>query len=265
MISARNYTFDIPDKLQIVREFSPLVKPLEFKNEDTPYFIIWNLYDRVCEAIKSFLTLVDNKHIYDAFIITGHALETCAALSYIKDNKTEAEQKENYNKYLARAAAGILIEDLKTSQNLEQDSTWNAYASMLKMFYPVGATIIKDDKNPIEKHEEVIKKINYRLGTNAEKIKLLERNYTPPRPEEYIDLFSKTMDSVDEERFIAFYIKFCNYKHSNVLACLEGTIYEFQFERCLDVMLGIRIYLDESSDGKKLIPYLFKQPTIDKT
>jgi hypothetical protein len=39
----------------------------------------------------------------------GHALETCAVLSYIKDNESELKQRENYNKYLAKSAFWPII------------------------------------------------------------------------------------------------------------------------------------------------------------
>ena len=45
-------------------------------------FNMWGLYHRVCEAIKSYVVLYEANRIFDAFIIAGHALETCAILSY---------------------------------------------------------------------------------------------------------------------------------------------------------------------------------------
>lgn len=83
----------IEGKLQIIRDFSPNIK-LRFEvNNDMILFTKWNLYERVCQSIKSFIVLHDNKRFYDAYIIAGHTLETCATLSYIKDTEIDAEQK----------------------------------------------------------------------------------------------------------------------------------------------------------------------------
>lgn len=241
-------------ELQILRDFVPEPMPKFDDASDTFEYTKWHLYDRVCDGIKSFLILLDKKQIYDAFIIAGHALETCAMLSYIKDGKTEEKHINNYHKYTARAFAGILLETLKTSDDLKKDSTWNAYVVMLKLFYPVGVHIIKDKKNPKQKHEDIIKKINCRLGSNTEKIKLIERNYEHPNIEEYLRTFSENMDGVDEQRFNRFYLKYCDFKHTNVLACLERQIFDYQIERVITVLVIIVTYLSMSKMGPYVHP-----------
>jgi len=240
-------------ELQVIRDFIPEPKPnFDDGNVDAYDFTVWQLYDRVCESIKSFLILLDNQRFYDAFIIAGHALETCAVLSYVKDGETEAERRENYNKYIARSSAGILLGLLETSDTLEKDPEWDVFVAQLKIFYPIGASIIKNAKNPKEKHEEVIKQINYRLGTNAEKINLITKNYSQPNIEEYMQVFMKNVDGVDEGRFTHFYIKYCSFKHSNILGCLEGQIFDFQIERVVTVILMLVTYLSMA----KLEPYV---------
>lgn len=239
-------------ELQLLRDFFPEPMPKFDDSTDIFEYTKWHLYDRVCDGIKSFLVLLDKKQIYDAFIIAGHVMETCAMLSYIKDGKTEEERLNNYHKYAARAFAGIMLETLKTSDNLEKDTAWNAYAAMLKLFYPVGINIIKDSKNPKQKHENIIKQINCRLGANAEKIKLIEKNYEHPNIEEYVRTFSKNIDDVDEQRFERFYLKYCDFKHTNVLACLERQIFDFQIERVITVLVIIVTYLSMA----KLEPYV---------
>lgn len=236
----------LPGQIQIIRDFVPEPKPnFDNKNEDVFQFIIWNLYERVYEGIKSFIILFDNKRFYESYIIIGHALETCAILSYIKDNETK--QKENCNKYIATNIIGMLIEDLKTNKNLEKDSAWNAYTGWLRLFASHGFTIIKDKKN----HAVIFEKLKIREGMNSEKIKLLERNYDPPHIEEYIHLFSAKLDGVDEEKFIRFYLKYCGLKHSNILDCLEGKIPDYQIEDLIIIACMIITYLSIS----KLEPY----------
>ncbi|MFA7074912.1 MAG: DUF5677 domain-containing protein, partial [Endomicrobiaceae bacterium] len=148
--------FTIGNKIKIIREFKPMPQPQFNGNEHEMRYIIWNLYNRVCEAVKSFVVLFDNQRYYDAFIIAGHVLETCSVLSYIKDNDTEAAKLANYNKYKAQSSGGRLKAILEMdSSNLEKDCAWNAYELVLKIFYPVGAIVIKDTKNAEEKHKEV--------------------------------------------------------------------------------------------------------------
>lgn len=234
-------------QLQIIRDFIPEIKPNFAGDGDVFLFTKWNLYERVCESIKSFLILFDNKRFYEAYIIAGHALETCAMLSYIKDNETEIEQRNHCDKYLGRALVGNMIEILKTSLNLENVLTWNSYAEWLKIFAYHGNAIIKDKKN----HAEVFEKLKIREGTNFEKIKLFEQNYDPPRIEEYIHLFSDKLDGVDEEKFLKFYLKYCGFKHSNMLSCLEGEIQEYQIEDIIIIVVMILTYLSMS----KMEPY----------
>ena len=248
------YIWPIADKIKIIRDFKPVEPPVFSGNEDAMGFVIWNLYSRVCGAIKSFLALLDNRCYYDAFIIAGHALETCAILSYIKDNSNEAEQREYYNKYLARSSVGRLIANLEMSPTLEKDISWLAYEILLKMLYPVGSSIIKDSKNAKDKHEEVIKKINYRLGSNEEKIKLLKKYYESPRIEEYITKFSDNMGNIDDGQFAMYYTKYCNYKHSNMLTpgARDGDISEEEIDWFILLLLGIVTYLRDAP----LTPYI---------
>jgi len=250
----------IDSKIKIIRDFRPVAQP-HFKNEDAIGYIIWGLYNRIFDAIKSVVVLLDNGRYYDAFLIAGHALETCAVLSYIKDNDTEMKQLKNYNKYVARSAVGSLLAILDTGEsNLAIDYEWNAYVAMLCIFFPVGASIIKDKKtdgkSAAERHEAIIKVINSRRGTNAEKSKILRDSYQRPIPQDYITSFSKRFDNIDDGEFSRFYMKYCEFKHSNMLSpgALVGDINDKQIEWPLNIMLLIIVYLDKS----KLTPYTTK-------
>lgn len=236
--------FTIDNKIQIIRNFMHVSNPQFDGNENPTQYIIWNLYNRVCEAVKSFVVLLDNQKYYDSFIIAGHTLETCSMLSYIKDTDTEAVKLANYNKYMAQSAVGRLIAILEIDSNLEKDYLWKAYMLMLEIFYPVGVNVIKDTQNAEEKHKEIIEKIKFRDGTNAEKIKLLKNSYKLPRITDYISIFSKNMGNIDEGEFHRYYIKYCNHKHSNMLApyaVLSGEV----DEDALNLMLGIIMYLEK--------------------
>lgn len=244
------------DKLRIIKEFKPLERPIFKGNEDSLYGVIGSLYFRVCDAFKSFYTLFENKQYYDAFIIAGHALETCAMLSYIKDCSSEEDLKKNYNKYLASSSMGRLKACLALEENLEQDISWELFVVLLRIFYPVGIYIIRDRDKPKEKHDEAITLINYRKGPNQEKIGLLNKYYAPVKTNEYIKAFRKNLPFDDREDFNYFYSKYCSYKHSNMLtpgASFEDSDDVDYFDNVLNLILGIIVYL-ETSDFS-----LFKQ------
>ena len=124
--------------LVIIKAFVPEKIPNFVGTESVFDFVVWNLYDRIANGLKSFDLLCDNRRFYDAFLVAGNVLETCAVFSYIKDKQTEKERLEHLNKYLARSAAGQLIKTLSWSDDLSKEVVWKAYESGLKLFAPVG-------------------------------------------------------------------------------------------------------------------------------
>ena len=153
--------------LVIIKAFVPEKIPNFVGTEPIFDFVIWNLYDRIANGLKSFDLLCDNRRFYDAFLVAGNVLETCAVFSYIKDKKTEKERLKNLNKYLARSAAGQLIKTLSWSDDLSKEVVCKAYESELKLFAPVGDYIIKKQKSgktDKEVHSGVLDKLKYRGG-----------------------------------------------------------------------------------------------------
>lgn len=113
------------DRVRIIKGFVPIEQPLfDNADEDTFRFNMWGLYYRVCEAIKSYIVLYEADRIFDALIIAGHALETCAMLSYIKDNPSEDAKREKYNSYFAGMIFNRIFANLETSESLEDDISW---------------------------------------------------------------------------------------------------------------------------------------------
>lgn len=238
-------------KLKCIKLFKREYLPQFDGTEEIYKFIVWNLYDRVCEAIKSVIVLCENQSFFDAFLIAGHALETCSILSYIKDNPTEESRKLNYEKYSARCEAGVLIFILSLDSNLIKESSWNAYASALKIFYSYGETIIRKEKKETisskEKHDSVIKILNNRLGLNVEKIKIIKENYIQPDPGGYIKSFSKRLNDIDDGLFNHFYGKYCAFKHGNLFSvgAVAENMNDDIVHLMLDIIYGITIYLDK--------------------
>lgn len=240
--------FIIDNKIQIIRNFVPVPKPQFDGNENATRYIIWNLYNRVCEAIKSFVILLDNHRYYDAFIIAGHALETCSVLSYIKDTDTEAAQFANYNKYLAQSAVDRLIAIIEMDSNLEKDYARNAYEIVLQIFCSVENTVFKYTQNTEEKHKEIIEKIKSLDEISIRKIKSVKKIYKLPRVKDYIIAFSKKMENINDKEIFMYYTKYCNYKHSNMLApgVLAGDIDAEEIDWFIELVQNIVQYLQKS-------------------
>lgn len=218
------------ERVRIIKGFAPLEQPI-FNNadEDTFRFNMWGLYHRVCEAIKSYVVLYEANRIFDAFIIAGHALETCAILSYIKDNPTEEQKKEKYNLYFASILVGQITANLELSDNLEQDISWQSFCLLLQMFYPIGKNILNKNKD----YKDVIKQINCRKGPNKEKIGLFRKCFTPLKVSQYIKSFSNNISNIDDGQFQFFYTKYCSFKHSNMLTPGASFEPEYKYEESL--------------------------------
>lgn len=242
------WSMDVFRDLVIIKSFVP-EKISEFVGtEPMGDFVKWNLYDRVTSGLKSFVLLCDNRRFYDAFLVAGNVLETCAVLSYIKDKQTEKERLNNLNKYLARSAAGQLIKTLSWYDDLHEDCTWNSYVAELKIFAPIGASIIKKLKNgktDAENHKEFLDKLKYREGSNIDKKKLISSNYVKPDPQGYVRAFSKTFHKLDNGAFECMYDKYCDFKHVNIISngVVAESMEEYVVDWAISVMAGISLYL----------------------
>ncbi len=242
------WSMNVFKDLVIIRSFVPETIP-EFTGTEPMYdFIKWNLYDRVTCGLKSFVLLCDNRRFYDAFLVAGNVLETCAVLSYIKDKKTEKERLNNLNKYLARSAAGQLIRILSWGVDLHKEIDWNAYVSELELFAPVGVSIIKKMKNgktDAENHQDMLDKLNYREGSNNDKKVLINSNYIRPDPQGYVRAFSKTFHKLDKGIFERMYDKYCDFKHINIMSygVAAETMEEDVVDWAIEIMAGVVLYL----------------------
>ena len=178
------------ERLNIIKNFKPYPKSKFIGNEDLIHGFTWGLYNRICENIKSFTILFENKQYCDAFIIAGVALETCAKLSFIKDRDNLEQSKEYYNKYLASTTLSQLKYNLNLVKNLSNEISWITFANLLKIFCPVGNSIFI---NKQETYENVIKSINSQSGENKEKISLLKKSFKELPINCYTDFFAKSL------------------------------------------------------------------------
>lgn len=232
--------------LVIIKAFVPEKIPKFVGTESVFGFVRWNLYDRIANGLKSFELLCDKRRFYDAFLVAGNVLEVCSVLSYIKDKKTEKERSEHLNKYLARSAAGQLIKTLSWSDDLSKEVVWKSYESGLKSFAPVGDSIIKkSDKTDKEIHWDILDKLKYRDGSNADKKSLIYSNYVRPDPQGYVRAFSKTFDRLDNGNFERMYDKYCDFKHVNIMSygVAAETMEEDVVDWAIEIMAAVVLYL----------------------
>ena len=234
--------------LVIIKAFVPEKIPNFVGTEPMFDFVKWNLYDRIANGLKSFGLLCDKRCFYDAFLVAGNVLETCAVLSYIKDRQTEKERLKNLNKYMARSVVGQLLKTLSWSEDLSKDIVWKTYEAELKLFAPVGDYIIKKQKNgktDKENHWDNLDKLKYRGGSNIEKRALINSNYIRPDPQGYVRAFSKTFDRLDNGRFEIMYDKYCDFKHVNIMSngVSAETMNEEVIDWAIEIMAAIVLYL----------------------
>lgn len=252
----KNPNWSIQDRLDIIRKFKPYPQPTFAENEDAIHVVTWMLYNRICESIKSFIILFENNQFCDAFIIAGVALETCAKLSFIKDQKSAELSKECYNKYLASTTISQLIYNLNLEDNLQNELSWINFKNFLNIFYPIGNLIFK---NKNDTYEDVIKTINYRPGENKNKISLLKKSFKELPVSYYTNVFFKKLEIYEATQEMSrYYAKYCSFKHSNILSpgvFFEGAENPLSVEMrneladdSLYLVLGLIMYLEKYSE-----------------
>ena len=249
------YPWPFQERLNIIKNFKPYPKPKFIGNEDLICGVTWGLYNRVCENIKSFTILFENKQYCDAFIIAGVALETCAKLSFIKDRDNLEQSKEYYNKYLASITLSRLKYNLDLDKDLSNEISWMNFVNLLKIFYPVGNSIFS---NKQETYENVIKSINYRLGENKEKISLLKKSFKELPINCYINFFCEKLKIYEaSEEMDRYYKKYCDFKHGNMMTpgvfsegdddLQSNSIHNDIADNSLYLLLGLILYLEKYS------------------
>ncbi len=234
---------NIKTSLQTIKSFTPLPAPKFTDNDKDSYdHIVWNLYHRICEAINSFTILFEKERYYDSFIIAGHALETCAILSYITDNPTVEKCQKRYNKYLASATLGRLKYVLELFDNFDKDFAWKTFIDLLEIFKTVDTYIIKYNRN----RNEAIKRLSQRESSNKEKIYILNDYYSKIRVRKYINILIQNTSSFGGDEFDRFYQKYCDIKHSNMLspgASFKDNHFDVFAEDGIYLISGIIYYL----------------------
>ncbi len=123
-----------------------------------------------------------------------------------------------------------------------------SFCFFIKIFSPVGVNIIKEKEQAKEKHKEIIKQINSKLGLNKDKINILKNNYSPISVRKYINTLIENTSYFEDKYFDLHYQTYRDIKHSNMIT--PGTSFEHnQFntfaKHGVYLILGIMYYLKD--------------------
>lgn len=224
------------------------------KNSELVDTTIKVLHDRIVYAARSYSILKDNEQYFDAFIVIGHALETCAKLSYIKDCQDKKEQIKRHDEYYAGSFGNDMIQALELAEDLSDDNVWDAYFQSFQLFKDLDKAIIKPGKD----RSKIINQLSNRDGSNDDKTKILNKNYSPPTIQKYIDDFAELICPNNPGWLKTVHLRYCGHKHSNIMQILEfemmkmhnGSMYIAD-----NIFSRLKEYIDKSRNCDNLIPY----------
>lgn len=173
------------------------------------------LLNKMAEARKSYLLLMDNEVFSDAVLIAGHLLENAAVINYISASLQESNTKQ-ISKYLARETAQTLCDLFKFVGNDDVDVETQETIDFIMDDFKSRCNIIVLKKAE-QTHEELVQAIS-KAATNSEKLKIIKNNYEFPVVEDYLrplrtDL-SKFYGFPDiDKKLVLFYSSYCKIKH----------------------------------------------------
>lgn len=172
------------------------------------------LLNKMAEARKSYVLLMDNEKYTDAMIIAGHLLENTAVINYISDS-LQASKTKNIEKYLARETVQVLYDLLKFAgdNNIDAD-TQDSINFIMDDFKNRCAVVVK---NRSINHNDLIQQIS-NAANNATKSKIIKDNYEFPTVEDYLRPLRKDLSDFYgvadiDNKLILFYSSYCKIKH----------------------------------------------------
>ena len=171
------------------------------------------LLNKMAEARKSYLLLMDNERFADAMLVAGHLLENAAVINYLSASLQESNTKQ-IRKYLARDTVQVLCDLLKLVGDDEADLETQETIDFIMDDFKSRCDIVVLKKAK-QTHEELVQVIS---TTNSEKFKIIKNNYELPVVEDYLrplrtDL-SKFYGVPDiDKKLVLFYSSYCKIKH----------------------------------------------------
>lgn len=173
------------------------------------------LLNKMAEARKSYLLLMDNERFTDAMLIAGHLFENVAVINYISASLQEANTKQ-ISKYLARETVQTLCDLFKFVGNDNVDAKTQETIDFIMDDFKNRCDIVVSKKAE-QSHEELVQTILMAM-TNSEKLRIIKNNYEFPVVEDYLRPFRKNLSnfygfSGIDKKLVLFYSSYCKIKH----------------------------------------------------
>lgn len=177
------------------------------------------LLNKLYEAKKSFLVLMDNERYIDAVLIAGHILENCATINYIISDLIKDTGRTS--KYVAKNMVQTIYSFINMLEYDVEDTEINdAIVDFIDTLKTCGSAALKSkDKT----NEQVIQELEAEKS-NTKKKEILKQNYYFPIVEDFLRPFRKDLSdyykaSGIDTKFSVFYTSYCAIKHNGAVVC----------------------------------------------
>ncbi len=172
------------------------------------------LLNKMAEARKSYLLLMDNERFTDAVLIAGHLLENAAVINYISVS-LQASNTKQIKKYLARETVQTLCDLFKFVGDDVDTETQETIDFIMDDFKNRCDIVLS--KKAAQSHEDLVQTI-LRTATNSEKLRIIRNNYEFPVVEDYLRPFRKDLSNFYDfpgidKKLVLFYSSYCKIKH----------------------------------------------------
>lgn len=188
--------------------------------------IDYNLYQlakRLADAHATYLILMEAERYMDSMLSAGHILETCAIISYLKEDKDG--DLHHLEKYLASDAVRTLLDlfDFVEKDNDFNDTIRDTVNEILPILQSDGEFIKNNDKDINDK--DILELIQSSTKSITKKKHALRDVYKITSVNEYIENFAKKLHEFikkannptinrTEQQVLLFYSAYCKVKHS---------------------------------------------------
>mgnify|MGYP007069856960 CR=1 FL=1 len=173
------------------------------------------LLNKMAEARKSYLLLMDHERFSDAVLIAGHLLENAAVINYISAS-LQANNTKQISKYLARETVQTMCDLFKFVGDDDVDKeTQDTIDFIMDDFKNRCAIVVS--KKATQTHEELMQTI-LKAETNLEKLRIIKSNYEFPVVEDYLRPFRTDLSAFYgfpdiAKKLVLFYSSYCKIKH----------------------------------------------------
>jgi hypothetical protein len=267
-------TETLQDQVKTIKKLAnkPFVlkEPEKMSQSELIDYALKLLFNRMVKSKKVLLLLINKKHFYEAFLVSGFILETCSVFSYIKDSKPNIKNKRGL-KYACKCIVSGLLELLETETLLDglghnTENTNDGFNNRLEVLKNFGDCIIDRQNKKLyseKSNSEIIAILKNKSISKEIKKQILKSYYKKHIVSHYINGFDANFQKIlDKSKitikentsiFPTVYAQYCSFKHVNLFNnALDGVIASGQF---IYPMIWVFAYLEKF----KLDPIGYKE------